>query len=69
MNLDKYIRIQLSILSKKYDISVVELTSAKDGKVSKNYTVHLKNKDALEKKYKKQFNNKKELVSWLICLD
>ena len=40
MNLDKYIRMQLIILSKKYDISIVELTTARDGRISRYYTVN-----------------------------
>ena len=33
MNLDKYIRIALTNLSKKYKITIIEITVAKDGKV------------------------------------
>jgi len=69
MNLDKYIRIQLMILSKKYDISVVEVTKAKEDGLSKSYTVNIKEKteDALNERM--HFNSKRNLVSWLMCLD
>lgn len=68
MNLDKYIRIQLMILSKKYDISVVEVTKAKEDGLSKSFTVNIKERqeDSINKQM--HFKNKKQLVSWLMCL-
>ena len=68
MNLDKYIRIQLMILSKKYDISVVEVTKTKDNGLSKSYTVNIKEKQDGSINKQMHFNNKKSLVSWLMCL-
>lgn len=69
MRLDNYIRIQLTVLSRKYDISVVEVTKGKDNKISKSYTINYKNKQTKELNKQKRFCNKKELVSWLMCLE
>lgn len=69
MNLDKYIRIQLMILSKKYDISVVEVTKTKEDGLSKSYTVNIKEKSEESINKQMHFNNKKDLVSWLMCQD
>lgn len=69
MRLDNYIRIQLTVLSKKYDISVVEVTKGKDNRVSKSYTINYKNKETKELNKQKRFCSKKELVSWLMCLE
>lgn len=69
MNLDKYIRIKLTELSKKYDISVVEVTKATDGIIGKSYTVNFKEKsdDAINEQM--HFYNKRKLVSWLMWLN
>lgn len=69
MNLDKYIRIALTNLSKKYKITIIEITVAKDGKVGKNYSVSYEELHS-DKIYpeKENFNSKRELVSWLLCL-
>lgn len=68
MNLDKCIRIMLTKLSKKYKVTIVEITVGKKEKLSKNYTV------SLERTYKNElyktterFNSKRQLVSWLMC--
>lgn len=68
MNLNKYINIVLIKLSDKYDISVIEIIKAKDKKIYKNYTVNIKTKDNEDKK-QYHFNNKRQLVSWLTCLE
>lgn len=68
MNLNKYINIVLIKLSDKYDISVIEIIKAKDKKIYKNYTVNIKEKDS-ENKEQYHFNNKRQLVSWLTCLE
>ena len=69
MNLDKYIRIALTNLSKKYKITIIEITVAKDGKVGKNYSVSYEELNS-DKVYpeKEHFKSKRELVSWLLCL-
>lgn len=68
MNLDKYIRIMLTKLSKKYKVTIVEIIVGKKEKINKSYTV------SLERKYRKKlyktterFNSKRQLVSWLMC--
>ena len=63
------------MLSKKYDISIIEVTKvkkdeeSKQDRISKSYTVNLKEKheDAINEQ--SHFNSKKQLVSWLMCLD
>lgn len=69
MNLDKYIRMALTNLSKKYKITIIEITFAKEEKISKNYTVSYEelNSEKINPQ-KKVFKNKKTLVSWLLCL-
>lgn len=69
MNLDKYIRIALTDLSKKYKITIIELTIAKNQKVSKIFKVSYElfnNKTEISTR--KEFKNKRELVRWLMCL-
>lgn len=56
-------------LSEIYDISLIEVYKPRDGKIFKNFTVNLKPKDAehsLNEQY--HFSNKRQLVSWLMCL-
>ncbi len=69
MNLDKYIRIALIDLSKKYKITIIELTVAKNEKISKTFRVSyelLDNEDDFPAK--EEFKNKRELARWLMCL-
>lgn len=67
MNLDKYIRIMLTKLSKKYKVTIVEIIVGKNEKISKNYTVSLEiYRDKLYKTTER-FNSKRQLVSWLMC--
>lgn len=69
MNLDKYIRMALTNLSKKYKITIIEITFAKEEKISKNYTVSYEELNSEEINPQKiVFKNKKSLVSWLLCL-
>ncbi len=68
MNLDKYIKIMLMNLSKKYKVTIVEIIVGKDGKVSKNYSVSFEQEDEGEiSRHTERFKNKRELVSWLMC--
>lgn len=68
MNLDKYIKIMLMNLSKKYKVTIVEIIVGKDGKVSKNYSVSFEQEDEGEiSRHNERFKNKRELVSWLMC--
>lgn len=69
MNLDKYIRMALTNLSKKYKITIVEITFAKEEKINKNYTVSYEELNSEKINPQKiVFKNKKSLVSWLLCL-
>lgn len=69
MNLDKYIRIALTNLSKKYKITIIEITVAKEERISKNYSVSYEELNSEEvNPQKKVFKNKRSLVSWLLCL-
>lgn len=69
MNLDKYIRIALTNLSKKYKITIIEITVAKEERISKNYSVSYEELNSEEVNPQKEvFKNKRSLVSWLLCL-
>ncbi len=68
MNLNKMIRTQLLILSNKYDMSLIEIQNIKNGKIGKTYNFNYKLKDT-KLNTSKRFNNKRELVSWLLCLN
>lgn len=70
MNLDLFIRMKIIELSAKYDISLVEISKVTNDKFKKiynfNYKLHnTKPKDNICKR----FYNKRELVSWLSCLN
>lgn len=68
MNLDKCIRILLTKLSEKYKVTLVEIIVAKEGKISKNYSVSFEENNESELyRHTERFKNKRELVSWLIC--
>ncbi len=68
MNLDKCIRILLTKLSEKYKVTLVEIIVAKEGKISKSYSVSFEENDENELyRHTERFKNKRELVSWLIC--
>lgn len=71
MNLDKCIRILLTKLSEKYKVTLVEIIVAKEGKISKSYSVSFEENEENEEnelyRHTERFKNKRELVSWLIC--
>lgn len=73
MNLDKMIRYKLLELSKKYEISIVDiLKPVKKGRnkiVSRVISVNYRPKGTspIENEHV-TFFNKRDLVSWLICL-
>lgn len=68
MNLDKCIRMLLTKLSEKYKVTLVEIIVAKEGKISKNYSVSFEENNENELyRHTERFKNKRELVSWLIC--
>lgn len=69
MNIDKMIKIKMIELSKKYDISMIEISKVKDNRISRTITINycLLN-DTEAEKYTKKFYSKRDLVSWLVCL-
>ena len=73
MNLDKIIKVKMLELSKKYDISLIEIQKPSELEdktiISKIilFNYKLKNESPLENN-KLEFHNKRELVSWLVCL-
>lgn len=70
MNLDKVIKTKLLILSAKYDISLIEIQKTKINKISKVYNFNYRLIDAPKMdNICKTFYNKRDLVSWLICLE
>ena len=56
-------------LSKKYDISLIEISKVKDGIITRtfNFNYCLLDDENAEKN-SKRFYNKRELASWLLCL-
>lgn len=72
MRLDNIIRYKLLELSKKYDVSLIEIQKpVKKGRkkfISKviNFNYKPKDESPIENKCK-TFYNKRDLVSWLIC--
>lgn len=74
MNLDKMIKIKMIELSKKYDISLVEIQTPK-GKGKKKWISKSINFNYRPKKTSTvdnecvRFYNKRDFVSWLMCLE
>lgn len=74
MNLDKMIRYKLLELSKKYEISIVDiLKPKKKGRkkiISRSITLNYRPKNSSPVDNERvTFYNKRDLVSWLICLE
>ncbi len=70
MNLNKIIRFKLLQLSSKYEISLIEIQIPKKSKISHiiNFNYRLK-KEPKTNNICKKFYNKKDLVSWLMCIN
>lgn len=74
MNLDRVIKIKMIELSKKYDISLIEIQVPKiKGRkkwISKviNFNYRPKESDPIDNECR-TFYNKRDLVSWLMCLE
>lgn len=70
MNLDKMIRIKLLQLSSKYDISLIEIQKPKEDRISRviNFNYRIID-DPKSENICMTFKNKRDLVSWLVCLD
>lgn len=70
MSLNKYIKLKMIQLSSKYDISLIQISKVKDNKVKNTLNFNYK---PLSTDYKEnkcvRFYNKRELVSWLSCLE
>lgn len=64
------IKIKLLELSSKYEISLIEIQKPKDGKISRvfNFNYRLIDSPKLDN-ICKSFHNKRDLVSWLVCLE
>ncbi len=74
MKLDFFINIKLLELSKKYDISLVEILvpNRKGRKTWISRTINFNYRPKKSKKTKNShltFYNKKDLASWLMCLE
>lgn len=67
MNLNKCIKILLTKLSQKYDVSLIEIHSVRNGEIKKIYKIILDPADKEQKIIKESFYSKKQLVSWLLC--
>lgn len=69
MKLDQFIKIKMIELSPKYEMSLIEISKVKDGKVKKtlNFNYRPINGNVTEN-ICERFYNKRELVSWLLCL-
>lgn len=74
MKLDNYIKIKMIELSKKYDVSLIEIQVPKSkGRkkwISKvfNFNYRPKGTSSIENECR-TFYNKRDLVSWLMCLE
>ena len=70
MNLDRFIKMKIIQLSAKYDVSLIEISKAKDNKIKKTINFNYKPiKAKPTENICKRFYNKRELVSWLSCLE
>ena len=70
MNLDKFIKMKMIQLSAKYDMSLIEISRVKDERVKKALNFNYKPLDAEPtENICQRFYNKRELVSWLSCLE
>ena len=70
MSLDKAIQIKLLTLCSKYDISLIEIQKPKDNKINRVFNFNYRLIDAPKMdNVCMTFYNKKDLVSWLICLE
>ena len=70
MNLDRMIRQKLLMLCSKYDISLIEIQKPKENRINRVFNFNYRLIDAPKlDNVCMTFYNKKELVSWLICLE
>lgn len=69
MNLDKIIKYKLLELSNKYDIYLTEIQKPRDNRIQRKIKFNYKIIGSKLPRIEKLFNNKRELVSWLVCLE
>ena len=70
MKLDQIINGKMIELSKKYNMSLVQISKVKDGLVKKTYNFNYRPLKSKPKENKcMRFYNKRDLVSWLVCLE
>ncbi|MBQ8473175.1 MAG: hypothetical protein IJ501_06705 [Bacilli bacterium] len=68
MNIDRIIKMQMIKLSNKYEMSMIEISKVKEDRVRKTINFNIKLKGSSPKdNLCMRFNNKRELVSWLVC--
>lgn len=67
MSLDKFIRIKLTELSEKYNITIIEITVARSKKVSKIFKVNMQPLKDEDDCIIDEFSSKRSLVGWLLC--
>lgn len=67
MSLDKFIRIKLTELSEKYNITIIEITVARSKKVSKIFKVNMQPLKDEDDCITDEFSSKRSLASWLLC--
>ena len=66
-SLNKYINIALISLSKKYNISLIEIQNARGEKISRVYKIFMHPLDENKEEIREEFTSKRSLVSWLLC--
>lgn len=70
MNLDKFIKMKMIQLNAKYIISLIEVSTVKENRIHKSITFNYRKlNESPTKNRNKRFYNKRELVSWLSCLE
>ena len=69
MNTNKYIKMLMINLSRKYSISLIEITTVKRKKIKKSYSFNYKLKKGKTINKKETFYNKRDLLRWLSCLE
>lgn len=71
MNIDRMIDVNIVRLSNKYKISIIETRkyNEESKRVTKSYVVNRLEKKEHSYNIQDYFKNKRELVSWLVCLN
>lgn len=70
MNLEKFIKMKMIMLSEKYDMSLIEISKIKENKMKKVINFNYKPINSnITDNICKTFYNRRDLVSWLSCLE